>query len=90
MRCRPCFFVGGGRVVEMRCGENGNGGRVAERSESSNPMIASGNHTDSNNRRPYGVQGVSGWPMAIPTGCTGQRRAISDRPYGCGGMAGDQ
>ena len=29
------------------------GGRVAERSESSNPMIASGNHTDSNNGRPY-------------------------------------
>ena len=31
----------------------GNGGCVAERSESSNPMIASGNHTDSNNGRPY-------------------------------------
>ena len=30
------------------------GGRVAERSESSNPMIASGNHTDSNNGRPAG------------------------------------
>ena len=30
------------------------GGRVAERSESSNPMIASGNHTDSNSDRPYG------------------------------------
>ena len=56
MRCRPCFFCWGGRVVEMRCGENGNGGRVAERSESSNPMIASGNHTDSNGDRPYGVR----------------------------------
>ena len=32
----------------------GNGGCVAERSESSNPMIASGNHTDSNNGRPAG------------------------------------
>ena len=30
-------------------------GRVAERSESSNPMIASGNHTDSNSDRPYRV-----------------------------------
>ena len=34
------------------------GGRVAERSESSNPMIASGNHTDSNSDRPYGVRGI--------------------------------
>ena len=34
-----------------------NGGRVAERSESSNPMIASGNHTDSNSDRPYGCDG---------------------------------
>ena len=35
----------GGRTKE--------GGRVAERSESFNPMIASGNHTDSNNDRPF-------------------------------------
>ena len=34
-------------------------GRVAERSESSNPMIASGNHTDSNNGRPCGVRGFA-------------------------------
>ena len=32
-------------------------GSVAERSESSNPMIASGNHTDSNDDRPYGCGG---------------------------------
>ena len=56
------------------------GGRVAERSESSNPMIASGNHTDSNNDRPYWVRrGNGGWPMGSdPTAACGGRREGSD------------
>ena len=46
----------------------GGSGRVAERSESSNPMIASGNHTSSNNDRPYGCGGsreVRGWKEMV-------------------------
>ena len=40
------------------------GGRVAERSESSNPMIASGNHTSSNSESPCG----SGVGTGLPDG----------------------
>ena len=47
-------MVGGVKTVALRGAEDS--GRVAERSESSNPMIASGNHTDSNNGRPYWVR----------------------------------
>ena len=56
----------GGKLVGRRGhdpalrGAEVKGGRVAERSESSNPMIAGGNHTDSNGDRPYGCGVESG------------------------------
>ena len=53
-KCGKDIGSGRGKTVALRCGVDG--GRVAERSESSNPMIASGNHTDSNSGHPYGVR----------------------------------
>ena len=50
---RENWVVGGVMTPALRVRWE-TGGRVAERSESSNPMIASGNHTDSNSDRPYG------------------------------------
>ncbi len=60
MRVRRGTQEGGWPMaIPTGCGR-GTGGRVAERSEFSNPMIASGNHPDSNNGRPYGEGGSLG------------------------------
>ena len=74
----------GGKLVGRRGhdpalrGAEVKGGRVAERSESSNPMIASGNHTDSNSDRPYRVLRT----IRVDRAMCQKNRPLGTRPLG--------